>query len=353
MFSTQSLSSVLISYIRGIDRIFDLSISSAVSSALTIGLNILFLVILKLGLVGYFLATIIGPAVQCCYLALRASVHRNICFGENYNAERMEMLAYSIPLIANAIAWWINSVSDRYVVILFYGLAANGIYSIASKIPQILNVFQSIFNQAWVLSAVKEFDADDKSGFFSNTYKAYNCLLVIICSFVIFVDKSLAKILYAKEFYTAWQYVPWLTIAIVFGALSGYLGGFFSAVKKSKAYAKSTLIGAGSNIILNFLFTPIIGPLGAAIATTVSYAIVFAMRFVQSRRTIRIKVNVIRDTISYILMVVQSVALLLIRDNDILLDIVLCSIFLIIVIIYVKDIKLILGVISKKRKKGL
>lgn len=76
------------------------------------------------------------------------------------------MMDYSRPLIANSIAWWINNASDRYIVIFFCGLAENGIYSVASKIPSILNIFQSIFNQAWTLSAVKDFDSEDKHGFF-------------------------------------------------------------------------------------------------------------------------------------------------------------------------------------------
>ena len=76
------------------------------------------------------------------------------------------MIAYSAPLVLNAIGWWVNSASDRYVVTWLCGLAVNGIYSVGYKIPSIINVFQTIFNQAWFLSAVKEFDPQDKDGFF-------------------------------------------------------------------------------------------------------------------------------------------------------------------------------------------
>lgn len=83
--------------------------------------------------------------------------------------------------------------------------------------------------------------------------------MVMVCSAIIVSDKFLAKFLYSKNFYSAWQYVPWLTIAIVFGSLSGYIGGFFSAVKDSRQYAQSTIIGAVTNIVLNIFFTPLIG----------------------------------------------------------------------------------------------
>jgi O-antigen/teichoic acid export membrane protein len=349
MFLTQSVSGVVTCYIRGIDRIADLSVSSVVASAVTICLNILFLVTFRWGLVGYFLANIISPLVQSFYLALRGRMFQDTHLMRKYNAEQKDMLAYSRPLIANALAWWVNNASDRYVVIFFCGLAANGVYSVAGKIPQILNVFQSIFNQAWTLSAVKDFDPEDRSGFFSNTYKAYNCLMTIVCSLVISGDKILARILYAKDFYVAWKYVPWLTIAILFGALSGYVGGFFSAVKDSKVFATSTIVGAVSNVIMNIILTPIMGPLGAAIATAVCYVEVFGIRYIQSKKYIKLRINFKRDVISYIVLVIQSITLLIV-ENTLFLYSILGLLFLSIILLYIKDIRIVVSKITHRGK---
>lgn len=234
MFLIQSITGIVTSYIRGIDKIADLSVTSVICSAVTMSLIILFLLVFKWRLVGYFLANIIGPLVQCIILMFKGNMFYDFHITKDYSIQHREMIAYSIPMIDNALAWWVNNASDRYVVVFFCGLAANGIYSVASKIPSILNVFQTIFNQAWRLSAVKDFDPNDESGFFANTYKVYNCLMTVLCSAIIVFDKSLAKFLYAKNFYIAWKYVPWLTIAILFGALSGYIGGFLQRLKIRK-----------------------------------------------------------------------------------------------------------------------
>lgn len=348
MFLSQTISGMVTMYIRGIDRISDLSVSSVFASVTTIVLNITFLAILHWGLIGYFLANIIGPLVQCLYLICRAHITKEINLKKSYLSEEKEMLDYSKPLIANSIAWWVNNVSDRYVVVFFCGLAQNGVYSVASKIPSILNIFQSIFNQAWTLSAVKDFDPDDKSGFFTNTYKAYNCMMTIVCSGIILTDKILAKFLYAKDFYTAWKYVPWLTIAILFGALSGYLGGFFSAVKDSKIFARSTMIGAIVNLGLNILFTPFYGVMGAAVATAICYIVVWVIRYQQSKKYIRIRVNLMRDIITYILLIFQSIFILM---NGIKMYICVGTLFVIICLLYIKDIRLVLGKIVRRVKK--
>ena len=345
MYVTQSMSGIIISYIRGIDKIAELSVSSVIASFVTIGLNIVFLAVFKWGLMGYFLANIVGPFFQCIYLIIKANVIKNINFHNNFNAEKKAMLSYCKPMIANGVAWWVNNTSDRYIVIFFCGLAENGVYSVASKIPSILNIFQSIFNQAWTLSAVRDFDPEDKNGFFANTYKAYNCMMVILCSFIIMFDKILAKCLYANDFYIAWKYVPWLTIAGVFGAMSGYIGGFFSAVKDSRIFASSSIVGAISNIILNLILTPYIGALGAAIATAVCYVEVWIFRYIQSKKYIRLRINIFRDIVTYVLICIQA-TIIYVKSNYIYL--LQCVLFVVIIILYADDIKKIINKCTNK-----
>lgn len=346
MFLVQSLVGVITSYITGIDRVADLSVSSVITSLVTIGCNIIFLVAFKWGLPGYFLANIIGPLAQCIYLIIRSRFLKQVKFLQ-FSVEEEAMTNYSKPLIANSIAWWVNNVSDRYIIVFFCGLAENGIYSVAGKIPSILNIFQTIFNQAWTLSAVKDFDPEDNNGFFSNTYKAYNCMMVIVCSSIIVADKLLAKFLYAKDFYIAWKYVPWLTIAILFGALSGYLGGFFSAVKNSKLFATSTIMGAIINVVLNLIFTPLYGAIGAAVATAISYIVVWAFRYCQSKKYIKMRINITRDIVSYILLIIQSILILM---NGLKMYIFVGLAFVIICLLYLNDIIL---VINKILKRGI
>ena len=83
---------------------------------------------------------------------------------EDKQIER-EMIAYSVPLILNSVSWWINNASDRYILTYFSGVAVNGIYSVAYKIPTILSTIQSIFYNAWSISAITEFDRNDTDGF--------------------------------------------------------------------------------------------------------------------------------------------------------------------------------------------
>ena len=127
--------------------------------------------------------------------------------------------------------------------------------------------------------------------------------MIVICSMLILTTKILAKILYANDFYVAWRYVPFLMIAIVFSAISGLLGGVFSAVKDSKAYSISTTVGAVANIAISLVSVYYFGAIGAAFGNALSFGIVWA-------------INLVRDLLVYGVLFIQSI-LILINMNGI------------------------------------
>jgi Membrane protein involved in the export of O-antigen and teichoic acid len=305
MFASIAGSAILAAFARGADKVKEASIVSAVGSALSILLNILFLLQFKMGLDGYFLATIIGYFVQFLLLVFVLKAWKYLSASKTMKGTKKEMVSFSMPLIVNNIAWWINNASDRYVVTYICGLWANGIYSVAYKIPTILSVVQSIFQQAWMISAVHDFDKDDKDGFFTNIYNIYNVGMVLTCAALIIFNRPLARFLYAKEFYQAWQFVPVLTLGFVFAAVSNYLGGIFQAVKDTKIITYSTLGGALLNIVSNIVLVYLIGPMGAAIATCSSYFLVWIIRIIWVRRYIKLRLDLTRDFITYGLLMTQ------------------------------------------------
>ena len=226
--------------------------------------------------------------MSCLYLAVRIKVWEYIDFKCGNEQLQKEMLTYSIPLIATAVGWWVNSTADKYVVVFMLGVASNGVLSVSYKIPQIINTLQGIFTQAWQISAIKEYGERDTAEFYGNAFISVNLLMCIACSWLILLTKPLANILYAKDFYQAWQYVPFLLIASVLNCASGLLGPILSAQKNSKAMMWSALIGAGANIIMNVMFVCFIGIQGATIATVICSYIIYVVRKVAVGNEIKI-----------------------------------------------------------------
>lgn len=315
MFVLSAVVDVLSCFVRGLDRLSDIAIAGVIGSSAIIVLNIVFLIPLKLGLQGYFLAHILGTLLQCAFLFCRNKLWRFIKLNKVYdNAVKKEMVSYSVPLIANSAAWWVNSVSDRYIVTWICGVSITGIYSIAGKIPTIIDVLQNIFSQAWTIFVIKNIDSNDREQLIKKSYEIYSTFIIIICSILIMLSKVLSSLLYAKEFFGAWKYVPFLLIASTCGAMSGYFGGVFAAVKESKIFAYSTVLGAMVNLLLNVLLVYRMGALGAAIATVVSCFVILFVRIFYVKRIVQFETSVKRDALMYLILIIQAVSFLLVDD---------------------------------------
>ena len=62
------------------------------------------------------------------------------------------------------------------------------------------------------------------------------------------------------------------------------------------------LLGAGSNLVMNWLLIPDFGPNGAAFATFASYFLVFVIRAVGTRRYIRLEMHPARMAVTMTLL---------------------------------------------------
>lgn len=335
IFGGMAEQGILVAYAKGIDRVYDTTVAGIVGAFSALVLNVLFLVILRLGLRGYFLATSLGIVFQVAYLLYRLrNTHERGIYITHRSLEK-EMLKYSFPLVANNVAWWINNALDRYILTYFKGVSENGIYSVGYKIPTILNVIQSLFHQAWTLSAIQEYKTEEAQDYFLGVYRKYNSVLVGICGVLILINKTLAKFLYAKEFYDAWRYVPILCIGFLFLGLSNYVGGIFNALKMPKTIALSTVIGALINIILNLVLIPIMGAMGAAVATCISYIVIWVIRIVVINMYQDICFFSFKEGVSYIALALGT--LYTIDDNTVFNTLKILMI-MVVIVIYRKEL---------------
>lgn len=348
LYIATALTNLFSNVARGLDEVRIMAIAGILSTFSMLVLNILFLLVFKFGLQGYFWANTLGMMIGNIYSLIALRIWRYIGFKYDQNASKMRnsMVKYSSPMILNSLGWWINIASLRYAVLFFLGVAANGIFSVAYKIPNIINIASTIFNSAWTMSSAKSFDKNDQDGFFRRTYHFYSLLMVFSACLVIMFTKPLAMLLYAKEFYEAWRLVPFITISAVFSAISGYLGGIFSAVKSTKEFATSTLVSAVINIVLGIALTWQFGLIGTSIAVTVSSYSLWIIRVHQVKRYINMDVNLLRDHVIYLILLVQSI-LIIMCPTYIGLG-VSALILLLILSIYYKEIVLFMKTLRRK-----
>ncbi len=271
-------------FVRANGKLRLFAVDGVFTTFMTCLLTIIFLIPLRMGIIGYMLAIILADISSVIFLCVMGKLPQFIDFkGFNKSLAR-RMLRFSLPLIPTSLLWWIVNVSDRYFIKFMIDDAANGLYAAAYKVPTILSLVAHMFLDAWQLSAVSENKAADRNRFYSNIFKTFSGCVFVVGSGIIVFSKFVTYILLDSSYYSSWQYIPALLLSTVFSSLVIFLGNIYIAQSRSVASLITTVIGALLNIVLNFFLIRSMGAQGAAIATCVSYFAVFITRAVDIRR---------------------------------------------------------------------
>lgn len=282
-----SASQLFLCDLRGKEMLLHYSIGSILETLLICVFNILFLVVLKMGIKGYLIAYILAFTVTAIYAYIVGKGYYAFLVKKIDKNLLKEMVKFSLVLIPNTFMWWIINSSDRIMVSSFLGASSNGIYAISYKLPTLVSSFTLIFNRAWSYSAIKEEGAADEKEFNNKIYSYLISIVMIIGIGIIVICKPFLSIYVSKEFYSAWKYMPFLTIGFVFLTLADFISTTFTVHKDSYGFLFSGTLGAVLNIVLNYFLIPKVQIYGAAIATCISYIAVFIFRIIYSRKYIK------------------------------------------------------------------
>ena len=301
---------IFLYYLRGIEKPLLYSIGCIIQTLLIGLFNILFLVYFRWGIVGFFRAYICANFATCmyCLAAGRVSFARLLKTGIDKQLLQL-MLKYSIAFIPNTFMWWIMNASDRIMVTSMIGAAANGLYSVSYKIPGLVSVCNTIFNQAWSYYAIKEVDSEDRLEFTNSIFEKLVVFASLTSSIILLLLKPAMRIYVSESYYSAWLYSPILLLGNFFLILGSFVGSTtYTVDKNSVGMLKSGIAGAIPNIVLNFILIPKLGIAGAAIATCISYLIVTVYRIVDTKKSLAIKWKSKQNAIAVISLFASTLA---------------------------------------------
>lgn len=352
LFITTIINSFLNYFGRGIQKVKIVGIGGIVSAFTAVGCNLLFLLVFKWGVKGYLLSMIVAHIAASVTLFVGGKMGRYLTW-DSPRPLAKEMTSYSLPLVPNKLSWWVTHMSNRYVLNHFCGVADVGIYSAASRMPAIIDTFRGIFIEAWQLSMITEYEKKDSDAFFNSIFKAYSVFMLLITSGLILFSKLLGTVLYAKEFFSAWQYAPLLLLSVFFGSMVSFYSPIYLAHKKTNRLFVFTAVGAVLTIVFNFVLVPLLNITGAAVASVISYFCIYLLMSIDSKKYICLTSDTFFFKLSYIILAVQ--AFLITFGIIAPLGIVSFGLFMAIVAINLKVIKYMIqslfAVVVNKRRR--
>lgn len=278
--------------------------------------NIFLLVVFKLAIQGFFLALFLSYLIPSIVIFFTEKIYGQIksAYFDKVLAKRM--LKYSVPLIFTALSWWIVTSSDRYMIRYYMSNGDVGVYSIASKIPLILQTLISVLQMVWQISTNKMHDEEPsklKENYILFT-NAFRQIGFISGSILIILTQPLMYLLAQNDFYEGWIYAPFLIISIVFSFATGMVASLYGAFERNTGVLYSVLVGGGTNIILNLFFIPAMGIMGATISTALSRLIIAIYRLKDTEKLLQFDRKYGVVTINCILIILQCVSLVYLKQ---------------------------------------
>lgn len=297
-------------YLRAVGKTKIFALSGVFQVLALLILNGLFLVYLNLGINGYLISLIgsyVFSSLYCIYYARDITISIKLVNKKIIH----KVIKFSLPLIPNYSMWWLVNNSTRYVILSFAGLSANGLFAVASKIPMCINVFVTVFQQAWQISAFEEFESKDRAKYYSSVFRSYYQFLFILASTLLVLNKDIFRYLVSTEYFLAWQMVPFLIYGVLYQTFSSFLGTIYTANYKTKSVFLTSLIGAGISIGANFIFIPLYGPAYAGVGASLGFFIMWYLRLKDTRKIIYTELKVFEFSLINIIYIAQVIFLFL------------------------------------------
>lgn len=328
---------ILKQFCRVINKLKIYAISDILYTFVFAVLNIIIVVKMEKGIQGYFLAYFLANLIGAIFICFSASVYKYFSFKEFEKTYFKEFIKYSLPLIPNSISWWVVNTSDRYLITLFSDISALGVYSVANKIPSVLNTIYGILMKAWQISSFEEYENKDIDGFYSCIFNYLVKIIFLIAMVLTLFLPIIMNWFIGKEFYEAIYYIPILLLGFVFYTFAAFLGTIYTAAKNTKGVLNSTLISAFINILINIIFMPYLGAIVAAISTCISYIYLFIYRMIDTKKYINVKIY-LNNLIIPILVFISQNIILFTLDNIMSIFSINLILILFYFVINIKDI---------------
>ena len=286
------ISSIFLQIARGLGKTKIYTYGSMLTGTVAVLLNLILIAGFKMNASGILISNCTANILCSIFLFFSLKLYKYIKFSEKKDKKTVKsMYSYSLPLIPNSISWWVINVSDRTIISAMLGLSYNGIYSISNKFSSIYIIIYNLFNLSWTESISLYINDKDGKSFFEDTINKMFVLFSSICTLIIAFLPLCFNFLVNGEYRISYNYMPILLVASLFNVVVGLYSAIYVAKKQTKELAKSSVMCACINILVNVILIKFIGLYAAALSTFIAYFVLMVYRYIDVKKYINISLK--------------------------------------------------------------
>lgn len=276
-------------YLRGVKKLYIYSFTALISTFFTMFFVTYFVRMRGYGVCGIMFGYAFGSLAGSIVICIWSGWFRHFSIRMANITYMKSLIAYSYPLIANDMSWWVMNASDRQIIRIFFGAEANGLYAISHKIPSLCSTILGVFSVSWQQEVTVRINDEDCRIYFRDVFQKILGLLLPLCSLILAVNFLFFQYIFDARYKMAAIYAPILLLSAAIGPVIQFLGGIQIALKRPGENGVTTIIGACCNVVFHLCLLHLIGLYAAAVSTLISSLVIVGIRAVKLKDIVSIR----------------------------------------------------------------
>lgn len=256
-------------YLRALEASGSFVIVDSASLVLLLVLNVIFIVMLQIGLLGILLSSLLVAALQA--ILLSAWMLRRV--GIRFRVPLLrQMLAFGAPLMFSNLAVFVLNFSDRFFLQRLRSLEVVGVYAVGYKFGFMMNyLLVQPFFVMWQSRMFVIHARPDHPKIFGQFFMLYSLVLIYAGLGLSILSPEIVRVMVGPQFAASQEVIPVVSLAYVLYGVGYYAQVGMFVTSRTNLIG---MIGVGAailNLALNYFLILYYGMLGAAWATLLSF----------------------------------------------------------------------------------
>ncbi len=194
------------------------------------------------------------------------------------------MLRFGLPTMPAELSLYSLNFIDRILIVRLAGLAEAGLYALAIKFAQAINVLARGFQLAWPPLAYSIADDDEARRAYSLVFTWFAAVCAFAVAGLWLLARWIVDLLAAADYFAAYEAVGLVATGIALYSLYLVLVVILGRTGRTEFNLPATIAGTAVNIVLNLILIPSHGIVGAGIALVASYGVILVLMYVLTQR---------------------------------------------------------------------
>jgi O-antigen/teichoic acid export membrane protein len=189
------------------------------------------------------------------------------------------LLRFGLPTMPAEASLYLLNFVDRIIIVRYVGLTEAGLYSLAVKFAQGVNVLVRGFQLAWPPLAYSIRDDDEARRFYATVVTLFTAACAFVVTGMWLFSRWIVRALAAPKFFDSYEAIGLITTAVTLYALYMVMVVILGRTGRTGFNFPAAIAALITNVVLNLLLVPPLGIVGAGLALVASYLVVVALMY--------------------------------------------------------------------------